>query len=368
MNKQNNHLEKAALLRQKAEEKLKLHTNAASKVSTETDMLKLIHELEVHQIELEMQNEELVIAKEKAELAEEKYTELYDFAPSGYVALSEKGEILELNFAVANMLGKERSKLIKNRFDLFISIDTQITFNLFLHDVFKNKVKQTCEVIIATEGKLPIYVNIDGIVSQNNEMCLLTLHDITESIRAKKELQGSEEKYRISEIELLKAQEIAHLGSWYLDLNTNEVVWTKELYKMYGFDHTLPPPPYTEHMKLFTPESWEILSTSLAKTREEGIPYELELKTIRKDNSNGWMWVRGEAVLDENNKIIGLWGAAQEITERKKTEEMLLAKVDELERFFKIIVGRETAMIALKNEVNSLLNKLGQDNKYTIHE
>ena len=53
-------------------------------------MLKLIHELEVHQIELEMQNEELVIAKEKAEIAEEKYTELYDFAPSGYLSLTKK--------------------------------------------------------------------------------------------------------------------------------------------------------------------------------------------------------------------------------------------------------------------------------------
>ena len=137
---------------------------------------------------------------------------------------------------------------------------------------------------------------------------------------------------------------------------------------MYGFDPTLPPPPYTEHMKLFTPESWEILSTSLAKTREEGIPYELELKTIRKDNSSGWMWVRGEAVLDDNNKIIGLWGASQEITERKKTEEALLAKVDELERFHKLIVGREITMVALKKEVNNLLNKLGEDNKYKIVE
>ena len=97
MKKQNSKPEEAELLRQKAEEKLKLRRDIAYKVSTnsttEPDMLKLIHELEVHQIELEMQNEELLIAKEKAELAEEKYTELYDFAPSGYIALSQKGEI-----------------------------------------------------------------------------------------------------------------------------------------------------------------------------------------------------------------------------------------------------------------------------------
>jgi len=94
MKKQNKDLTDAALLRQKAEEQLKKHNVKASRVSSEADMLKLIHELEVHQIELEMQNEELVIAKEKAELAEEKFTQLYDFAPSGYVALSKDGEIV----------------------------------------------------------------------------------------------------------------------------------------------------------------------------------------------------------------------------------------------------------------------------------
>jgi PAS domain S-box-containing protein len=92
---------------------------------------------------------------------------------------------------------------------------------------------------------------------------------------------------------------------------------------MYGFDPSLPPPPYTEHQKLFTPESWELLSSSLANTRNTGIPYELELKTLRIDGSNGWMWVRGEVVKDNEGKIIGLWGAAQDITERKRVDKAL---------------------------------------------
>jgi len=137
------------------------------------------------------------------------------------------------------------------------------------------------------------------------------------------ERKQSEEKLIVSEKELKKTQQITHVGSWYLDLATNEVRWTEELYKMYGFDPSFPPPPYTEHMKLFTAESWEILSTSLANTREKGIPYELELKTLRIDGSNGWMWVRGEAVQDKEGETIGLWGAAQDITERKHVENAL---------------------------------------------
>lgn len=124
---------------------------------------------------------------------------------------------------------------------------------------------------------------------------------------------------------LRNAQQVSKIGSWELDIKTNEVIWTEELYKMYGFDPTLPPPPYPEHMKLFTPESWEMLTSSLALAREQGIPYELELTTIRKDGSNGWMWVRGEAVFDENKHIVGLRGVAQDITEKKRKDAEITA-------------------------------------------
>lgn len=127
----------------------------------------------------------------------------------------------------------------------------------------------------------------------------------------------------ISERNLKESQKIAKLGSWHLDILSNKVRWTEELYDMYGFDPNLPPPPYTEHMKLFTPESWQILSSSLEKTRTEGIPYQLELETVRKDGSNGWMWVYGEAIKDFSGKIIELKGAAQDITDLKKKEEDL---------------------------------------------
>ncbi|WP_116126243.1 PAS domain-containing hybrid sensor histidine kinase/response regulator [Lewinella sp. IMCC34183] len=119
---------------------------------------------------------------------------------------------------------------------------------------------------------------------------------------------------------LQSTQKIAKIGSWELDLKSNEVLWTEELYKMYGFDPTLPPPPVDEHMKLFTPESWEALEAALALASEQGIPYEMELRTRRGNGDNGWMWVRGEAVFDENKNIVGLRGVAQDITCKKREE------------------------------------------------
>ena len=120
--------------------------------------------------------------------------------------------------------------------------------------------------------------------------------------------------------DLLESQKIAHIGTWRLNLATNQVVWSEELYKMYGFDPSIAPPPYTEHMKLFTAESWTKLSTALDRTSKLGVPYELELETVTKDGSNGWMWARGEATKDSKGNIISLWGAAQDITEYKRTQ------------------------------------------------
>jgi PAS domain S-box-containing protein len=151
---------------------------------------------------------------------------------------------------------------------------------------------------------------------------------------------------RESEAHLKRTQEIAHLGSWHLDVATNEVRWTEQLYNMYGFDPALPPPPYTEHMKLFTPESWEKLSVSLAHTRETGIPYTLELHTVKKDGSNGWMWVRGEAEKDSKGKTIGLWGAALDITERKRVEQ----EINTLNATLESRVAERTAQLESANK------------------
>jgi len=143
---------------------------------------------------------------------------------------------------------------------------------------------------------------------------------IVDDITERKHLEN-EQKQR--EKDLLTSQKIAHLGTWRLNLDNNEVIWSEELYEMYGFDPKLPPPPYTEHMKLFTKPSWEKLSSALTQTNSEGIPYELELEMVHSDGSNGWMWVRGEAEKDEYGKIIAISGAAQDVTQRRRLEQDL---------------------------------------------
>jgi PAS domain S-box-containing protein len=204
MKKSQNNLTDAEILRQKAEEQLKKQQPKVSSLSSENDLRKLAHELQVHQIELEMQYAQLKQAKEEADAATEKYTELYDFAPSGFFTLTKLGEIIGLNLHGASLLGKERLHLINRRFGSSVSDQTKSIFNNFLDKVFTSKGNESCEITLSTYGNLPMYVSLNGIVTENSEQCFVNVMNITdgkqaaELIIANKELafqNGEKEKH-----------------------------------------------------------------------------------------------------------------------------------------------------------------------------
>ncbi len=127
----------------------------------------------------------------------------------------------------------------------------------------------------------------------------------------------AEASLRQSEAELKEAQRIAHIGYWLLDLASGQVTWSDELFHMFGADPADSPPPFPEHRKWYTPESWLRLAEAADAACRHGVPYELELEICRSDDRRGWIWVRGEAKRDEAGNIVGLRGIVQDITERK---------------------------------------------------
>lgn len=171
------------------------HSITDSKLS-EVETLKLIHELEVHQIELEMQKEELILAKEEAEMAMQKYTELYDFAPSGYFTLTNSGKIAQLNLTGSQLLQKDRSKLINSQFGFFISDDTKPIFNEFLSNVFHSNRKECCEVKLFLENNFTINVYLTAVLFENRNEALITAVDITQLKLTECALRESEKRYR----------------------------------------------------------------------------------------------------------------------------------------------------------------------------
>jgi len=139
-------------LRKKAELLLKGTSADTDQNLIEADILKLVNELEIYKIELELQNDELKLANSTASEAVEKYTELYDFAPSGYFTLSKEGFILELNLIGAKMLGKDRSYFINKSFNSFLSSDSKTLFNRFLEKLSTSNTNETVELEISKNG------------------------------------------------------------------------------------------------------------------------------------------------------------------------------------------------------------------------
>lgn len=181
-------IKSAAILRQKAEEMLQKKVSETGSQLSDKDIITFIHELEVHQVELELQNEELRLAQTAEQAATEKYRELYDFAPSGYFTLSREGEIIDLNFSGSQMLGKERSLLINERVGFFVSDDAKPIFNSFLENIFNCNAKVTSEVTFSVSEGLIMYVHLSGISDQNGEYCLVNMVDISELKRTDAEL------------------------------------------------------------------------------------------------------------------------------------------------------------------------------------
>lgn len=176
-------------LRRRAENYLVAQGSEENVSRTVVEMQSLLHELQVHQIELEMQNTELREARDEVENALEKYTDLYDFAPVGYLTLDRDGVIHAVNLSGAGLLGVERSRLIGWHFRQFVTQEHRPVFNAFLGKIFTSQAKEVSEVALLNVKKQQLIVQIEAVATASMQNCRLALIDITERKRAEEEVE-----------------------------------------------------------------------------------------------------------------------------------------------------------------------------------
>jgi PAS domain S-box-containing protein len=162
---------------------------------------RLIHELQVHQIELETQNEELRQAQQQIEASRDKYADLYDFAPFGYFTVDKKGLIREVNLTGADLLGMERSALLKKPLSRFVARDSQDRYHFHRQQVFENKTRQTAELKLVKKDGAEFYAQLGSIALQDSAVTSgsrirTVVTDVTKRKQADDVLRESEARYR----------------------------------------------------------------------------------------------------------------------------------------------------------------------------
>jgi signal transduction histidine kinase len=186
MNKDKGTLEQEAL-RRRAEKALR-DAAPVFPPSTDDEMRKLLHELQVHQIELEMQNEDLRQARTEMEAALENYTNLYDFAPVGYMTLDDAGVIGSINLTAAGLLGRPRSQLTGLPFGLLVAAGSHADFQAFLGRALTSQSRETYEVELLGHNSESLVLRLEG-VACSAKKCRMAIIDITENRRIDAELK-----------------------------------------------------------------------------------------------------------------------------------------------------------------------------------
>lgn len=187
------------------------------------------------------------------------------------------------------------------------------------------------------------------------------------------EMKLAEEALKKSEAALSEAQHIAKTGSWEWDMVTNRVTWSKEMFNVMGIDHADFDGNPESMIRVIHPDDIDSFRESMKANREGGNSHSLEYRIIQKDGSVRFVYAIGHSDLNSEGKPFRRVGTVQDITDRKEAEEqlrkhqeILKQKIGELERFNNLTVNRELKMIELKEEINALLSRLGEEPRYRI--
>ena len=273
-----------------------------------------------------------VTAQRSLIISEEKFEMLLESSEDMISMHSLDGTYLYYNGpSYYNLTKKE--VLGKTPYDLFEKEKADILANI-IKSVGKTGKSENLEIQLNWFGETKWFSEYFFSMKGDKEKVVKVVkvsRDITERKKVQEELIIAKERAERNEKELLRSQELARIGNCYLDLENDQITLSSELYKMYGLDPSIPLPLFAEFKNLHTPESWNLISVAIENTIKTGDSYELELRTIKKDGSKGWIWTLGEVVKDSNEKVIALRGMAQDISVRKHSEEEKKKLVDKFD-------------------------------------
>ena len=293
--------------------------NDALLSSAET-LQKLVHELQVQQIELELQNEELRNAHAEVQAGLDRYADFYDFSPTGFVSLDRAGAVLEINLAAATLLGRPRASLVGVHFNVFVPRAEVATFDRLVAQVFESGTHQSCELTLTDTNPAhptPVSVHVDAARSADGQECRAVLTNITEHKHAEQKLQ--EREYFLSE-----SQRIGRIGTYALDFATDRWTSSAVLNQILGLESEAKKTTASWNDLVHPEDRAEMLRYLGHVVIAERQPFDREYRIVRvNDGATRWVLGRGELSFNATGKPIRMLGTIQDITERKHADEKM---------------------------------------------
>jgi diguanylate cyclase (GGDEF)-like protein/PAS domain S-box-containing protein len=264
-----------------------------------------IHSLRGRQTLIE--NERLAATEEESRLA-------FDRSRVATCLVANDGRLLRVNSAICDLLGRSEAELLTMNFLEVTHPDDRAVGADQIRDLVagrRRSLRLTKRYVTGQGRTIWGDVTVSAVLNDDGSV----RHRIAQILDVSRE--------HVLHESLLETQRIAHVGGWRLDLASGGVTWSPELFAMFGLEPTEPVPTYIEQQPMFTPESWERLSSAVASAQKAGASYDLELETVGADGINRWVQARGEAVRDANGAIVELHGVSLDITDRKAAEKAL---------------------------------------------
>jgi two-component system sensor histidine kinase DegS len=342
----------ATPLRRHAEARLREHAGKNQATSgagaSNADTRRLLHELQVHQIELEMQNEELKKARDEMEAGLEKYSELYDFAPVGYLTLDREGTICEANLAAASLLGIPRAPLVKQRLGLFVAPPDRPLYVDFLTQVFQSQGRQECDMSILVKDKPPMVVRIRANLAESGQACRVAVTDIT--------LHKLAEAATAQLAAIVTSSSDAIIGN---DLNSIITSWNAGAEKLFGYSaREMVGRPVAQ---LMPSDRQDEEARIMSRIRQGKSVEHFETVRVAKDGRRLDMSVTISPVRYAGGKIFGASKVARDITGQKLAADKL--RVSEI-RFRRLFETAHDGILLLDpgtrkiTDANPLMTKL----------
>lgn len=290
------------------------HDDAPPEVSQEG-----FYELRAQQLELQMQSEELRRAQTELEASRQKYFDLYDLAPVGYVALNNKGLILEANLTIAKMLGVAKGSLLKRnrRLSKFVFPEDGDLFYKNLRLLFDTGKWKVFDLRLVPEAGMPFWARMEATVSKNDSdgepLCRLAVINITAQKETEEELRKSNDRLRLALNEALA-------GDWELDLASLKMRCSPKHAEIFGYDE--PPAKCTlasllEHVY---PEDRARVERSCYESMATGRAWHDECRIVRLDKAVRWVWLKAHVLKNDQGTPYKMDGMICDITDRKKVE------------------------------------------------